>query len=159
MGSNLPIGVQIKPPSNEPDTSFRRALPAGAYASHILHFDAPTSDENQRAEGATFTFSDDIVALIVSNSGAAGELLNDSDDIFGFHSTTFWTGNKSEKRRLEKNDKLKLVSSNQLRIQKMTVKDAGIDQFRVLTRVPEPGTAVLMSLGLVAFAWKRRRDK
>lgn len=148
VGANLSLGDTVAGVDSIGPTGGR-ALQAGTYDSHLLQF-----DPNGSASGisATFTFSGEIVGLIVSNSGSSA-LLNLSDVVFG-------TASAYENllgRRVESSESLTLVSSYELRLNGWKASNPWTDEVRVITEssfpaVPLPAALPMLLAGLAGLA-------
>ena len=152
FGTNLTIGTGVNGISN---ANSSETLGSGTYDSHILHLDA--SGPSVSITSATFEFDGSIVALIVSNFGSAGKLLNLSDDDFG--NAVNYVGGKS--RRLENDDgPLEILAAgNKLQLNGIST-FGPIDEVRVITTatpVPTPAPLLMFAAGLVGISLSKRR--
>jgi len=136
-----------------------KTLVAGDYDSHLLRFDTPDINVEGDLSNAIFEFDGDIVAIILSNGGSAGALLNLSDAIFG-NAASYDTGLG---RRAESNDHftLDLANSRTLTVDRLRVSNGFTDEIRVITRtqVAEPSMLGLMGLSLAGLFFARRRKE
>lgn len=151
VGSNLSVGDTVAGNSSL-GANEGAAIGAGRYASHLLQFDP---DGSLGGRNATFTFSGNIVALIVSNSGTS-QLLNASDAVFGVASN-FYT---SSARRVEGSESMTLLSANTLVLNGWAANDPYTDEIRVITEpapVPLPASLPLLALGVAGVAALGRR--
>jgi hypothetical protein len=144
LGDNLFIGDTIRGLNN---SNSNLSLAAGNYNSHLFHFDT-LGTSNGRIFNTRLTFQEDIVAIILG-----GKYLNLSDDIFGGTGTIYQSNNS---RRLEAHDYLTLESANTLVLDKLMIGKYWVDNARVITHaVPEPGSIMLLSLGLLGLFCSR----
>ena len=154
LASNLTFGT-----ANRGVNTFTSGfdLGAGTYDSFLIHFDPAIRSGSARTFD-TFSFEDDIIAVILSNSGPGGasRLLNDSDDVFGAPNTDYENNNA---RRAERNDTFTLIDPITISVN-LSANDKHIDNIRVITApavVPVPAAGLLLLTALGGFAIFRRR--
>ena len=148
LGDNLFIGDSFRGLNR---SNSNLSLAAGNYNSHLLHFDS-LGTSSGRIFNSRLTFEEDIVAIILG-----GKYLNLSDDVFGGIGTIYQNNNS---RRLEAHDFLTFESSNTLVLNRLAIGKYWIDNARVITQVvPEPGSIVLLSLGLLGLIFSRAQLK
>jgi MYXO-CTERM domain-containing protein len=128
-------------------------IPAGTrVASYIFHADG-IGTGNHVFEGSV-TFDEDILGIIVGTTR-----LNNTDNRFGAVGTTYWNG---PSRGLDLatnpgNDTLLLSVSRNTVSFRLVVGEA-MDEFRVLTAVPTPGSFAVAALA-AATTLRRRRSR
>jgi MYXO-CTERM domain-containing protein len=128
-------------------------IPAGTrVASYIFHADG-IGTGNHIFEGSV-TFDEDILGIIVGTTR-----LNNTDNRFGAVGTTYWNG---PSRGLDLatnpgNDTLLLSVSRNTVSFRLVVGEA-MDEFRVLTAVPTPGSFAVAALA-AATTLRRRRSR
>jgi len=144
LNENLFIGDSIRGLNH---SNSNLSLAAGNYNSHLLHFDS-LGTSSARIFNSRLTFKEDIVAIILG-----GKYLNLSDDVLGGIGTIYQNNNS---RRLEAHDFLTFESSNTLVLNQLAIGKYWIDNARVITQaVPEPGSVMLLSLGLLGLIFSR----
>jgi hypothetical protein len=147
LGDNLFIGNSIRGLNHSNSNLF---LAAGNYNSHLLHFDT-LGTSSGHIFNSRLTFKEDIVAIILG-----GKYLDLSDDTFGGIGTIYQNNNS---RRLEAHDYLTFESANTLVLNELVIGKYWIDNARVITQaVPEPGSIVLFSLGLLGLIFSRAHN-
>jgi hypothetical protein len=117
---------------------------SGQFEVVYLHFD-PVGEESASFSGS-LTFDNEIAAII----GARDDLIP-ADAFFKPSDVTIDDTNRGQ---LNATDSV-VASGNMLTIN--LIAGSGADDFRVLFRVPEPGTVALLGIGLLALGFLRRR--
>lgn len=125
---------------------------AGTFDSHFIHFD-PTP--NAGAVTGSVTFSGTIVGVLYDES-----FLTMTDGLFGAGGTVYDTGNpmRSFSASILGSNVL-TINNNVLTFTLMTGVPGQVnrmDEVRVFTLVPAPGTAALLGLGGIVAARRRR---
>ena len=127
------------------------SLAAGTYNSYLLHFDPIGSGS---AVNATFTFTGNILALIVSIDN-----LQATDGIFNSVTTDYNSGDNVNGRRSESTDLFSFVG-NVLTVSILSTNSTNVDHIRVLTvadpvvvdaSAPASILFVVLGAGLLAF--------
>lgn len=155
LAADLDLGVETAGVTNFVSGD---PLGAGTYDSFLIHFDPFTRDSTT----GTFTFVNDIVAIILSNGrgnrarNPANGLLNLSNAVFGVATTTY---DSHVGRRTESHDSFTLLASNELSVDFWT-NATHIDNLRVITQaapVPLPAGIVLILTAMGGLALFRKR--
>jgi hypothetical protein len=140
---NLPVDMVNNPGSS---TSPVPGVVNGNYDSHFLHFDTQTGVQSS----GTVTFSAPIVAVIYRNTN-----LDLSDAPAGALGTVYPTGYFF--RGLGTPTCFISILGNTLSFTLDTISPVYVvDQFRILTAVPAPGSVALLGLGGLMCIGRRR---
>lgn len=133
-------------------------IPLGtAVDSYFFHMDPPGTNNTQILLGSV-TFSTDILGIIV----VAGNL-DGSDLVVPYPGTLYPTGNAViDRGSLDSSadqDSMELLSDLRTINVRLYVGSENVEQFRVITAIPEPTTGFLVAFGLIGLAINGRRRK
>lgn len=128
------------------------SLAAGTYNSYLLHFDPVGSGDIIEA---SFTFSDNIVAVVASI-----DFLQATDSVFNSITTDFNSGDNVVGRRSEATDLFSFIG-NTITLRMFSTNNSNVDHLRVITSnestqaVNSPVSISLLLLGLAGLAARR----
>lgn len=128
------------------------SLAAGTYNSYLLHFDPVGAGDIIEA---SFTFSDNIVAVVASI-----DFLQATDSVFNSITTDFNSGDNANGRRSEADDLFSFIG-NTITLRMFSTNNANVDHLRVITSnestqvVNSPVAISLFLLGLAGLSARR----
>lgn len=147
----------------ESDLDFGMILAGTLVDSHLIHFDPEGGSGSTLFTAGSVTFANPIVGVIVLTASLDG-----SDALLGSLSTAYGPFVRRNFRGVELSGNPLLngdpdmfaISADRrtFSMDHVAVSQIAVDQFRVLTAVPEPGAASLISLGLMALSASRGRS-
>lgn len=155
LGAPLPVDISLPGLYNSNSPTSVGAIPAGTnVSSYMIHHESV--DQQYSFIYITFTFPNPVLGIITTGPG-----LDATDLTLGNPGTTYPTG--LDFRGLEMPYTITPDSvfwaGNQVFVGVASTTALILDQMRVITQVPEPGSitlSVLGVLGFAAFCWRRR---
>ncbi|MCH9697881.1 MAG: VPLPA-CTERM sorting domain-containing protein [Gammaproteobacteria bacterium] len=125
--------------------------------SHFFHFD-PQSDSSVTSNTVTFTFSNEVLGVIWTNSKLDNTDPGSRWEDMGLNGVTYGPG--TNRRGLTGSDRnnFQFISPNQISVQLAAGGNDTYDQFRVITAVPLPAAAWLFGSAILGFMAIRRKQ-
>lgn len=125
--------------------------------SHFFHFD-PESDSSVTSSTVTFTFSNEVLGVIWTNSKLDNTDPGGSWEDMGLNGVIY--GPSTNRRGLTGSDRnnFEFISPNQISVQLTAGGNDAYDQFRVITAVPLPAAAWLFGSAVLGFMAIRRKQ-
>lgn len=125
--------------------------------SHFFHFD-PESDASVTSDTVTFTFSNEVLGVIWTNSKLDNTDPGGSWEDMGLNGVIY--GPSTNRRGLTGSDRnnFQFISPDQISVQLTAGGKDTYDQFRVITAVPLPAAAWLFGSAVLGFIAIRRKQ-
>jgi hypothetical protein len=155
LATDLAVDLTLPGTYNDPAQITPGIIPAGTVVrSYITHFDSIDTQLVLNRSGS-ITFDTDILGVMILDA-----TLDASDPVVGLASVVYPTGLVFRGTEISTQfpESVSLVDNRTFRIDRIGV-DLVSDSLRIITIVPEPGTASLLAIGLSLLALHgRRRD-
>lgn len=153
LSTDLAVDVTSPGTYNDPAQVTPSTIPVGTLVrSYITHFDSIDTQLVLNRSGS-ITFDTDILGIMIFDS-----TLDAADPVVGLGSVVYPTGLMFRGTEISTQfpESVSLLDNRTFRINQMGV-DLVSDSLRIITIVPEPGTLILVTVGLSFLALRRRR--
>lgn len=156
LSSNLAVDITQPGSYSGPLTSGTIAAGTGQISSYIVHFDPTDSGTTLRATGTMTFLGETVVGIIVKSNSLIA-----SDSKVGHPSVSTWDTSSirgPERSAVGGAGGWIILSADYSQVTISFIENAGIDEIRIIT-TPEPGTFLLLGVGLAGLGFVGHRRK